>query len=264
MPKKRSKKRGPQFSGFGASKSASRTPAPRGRRAKSGTQKIWLAVGAVIAAAAIAGVLVQSSRPKTEPAKSVTPKHALGPEGAELLGDSAPVLVEEYADYQCPNCARWQATMGSTIKQLVADKKIQFALHEFPFLGEESFRAAAAATCAGDVGIFWPYHELLYAKQPPENSGVLTAERLVGFGKEAGIKGKAFRTFERCVDANRYDSWVRKLATAAARDRGIAGTPTVFVNGTQLSPAENASPEKLIAAVDAATVASATSTTSAT
>ena len=95
-------------------------------------------------------------------------------------------------------------------------------------------RAAAAAVCAGDQGKFFPYSDLLYTNQQGENSGFLTTDQLVEFGQDAGITGSKFDTFEQCVRSNRYDGYVRRQAENASK-RGIHQTPTVFVNGRQLS-----------------------------
>jgi protein-disulfide isomerase len=174
----------------------------------------------------------------------VRPAHALGPNQGELLGKpSAPVLVEEYGDFQCPACANFQATVGPTVRQLVDQGSIRFVFHEQPILGRESVLAANAATCAGDQGKFWPYHDLLYAAQAPENSGALTADRLVQLGKQAGISGTAFAT---CVRDGTYEPWLRQV-TNQGSVRGVNATPAFFVDGERVDGI--ATPEALRAAV---------------
>ena len=138
------------------------------------------------------------------------PKHALGPNDSEIEGaKSAPVLVQEYADFQCPSCKVFHDRVGATVNDLVREKKIRFAYTFFPFLGDESVRAASAAICAGDQDTFFPYADLLYTNQAAENSGFLTADQLVVFGDEAGITGSAFDTFERCVRDGTYEGFAR-------------------------------------------------------
>jgi protein-disulfide isomerase len=54
--------------------------------------------------AVVAGIAFQSARSHSQAPQAV-PAHDLGPNGGELLGrPSAPVLVEEYGDFQCPVC----------------------------------------------------------------------------------------------------------------------------------------------------------------
>jgi protein-disulfide isomerase len=200
------------------------------RRGGGVSKQWWIVIGVFVAALAI-GIIVQSSRSKSENAHLVAPKHALGPNGSEIEGaTSAPVTVQEYADFQCPSCKAFHDSMSSTVDKLVKDGKIRFAYTYFPFIGEESVRAAAAAVCAGDQRKFFPYSNILYTEQRSENSGFLTSDQLVAFGKDAGITGSAFDTFEKCVRANTYDGFVRRSAENGSK-RGIHQTPTLLVTG---------------------------------
>ena len=219
----------------GATKRPSRANAPRPPRGVPATRsglawQWWLVIGVLVVAIVI-GIVVQSNRSKNENAKVVTPKHALGPNGSELEGDkTAPVLVQEYADFQCPSCKAFHDRMGATVNALVQSGQIRFAYTYFPFLGDESVRAAAAAVCAGDQDKFFPYADLLYKEQRPENSGFLTTRQLLAFGQQAGITGTAFDTFEKCVRAGTYEGFVRRSADNASK-RGVNATPTLFITG---------------------------------
>jgi protein-disulfide isomerase len=229
----------------------SATPhAPKGavaRRPPGGISKQWWIVIGVAVLALIVGIVVQSTRSKSENAEVVTPKHALGPNDSEIEGaKSAPVLVQEYADFQCPSCKVFHDRVGATVNDLVREKKIRFAYTFFPFLGDESVRAASAAICAGDQDKFFPYADLLYTNQAAENSGFLTADQLVAFGDEVGITGSGFDTFERCVRDGTYEGFARRQAENASK-RGVNSTPTVFVTGpngktVQLSGAQTLTP----------------------
>jgi protein-disulfide isomerase len=235
------KKRGPKPRPGGASKQAAPKPAPSapprrplGAPRRGLSRQWWIVIGVVMIAAVI-GIVVQSSRSKTENAKVVKPNHALGPNGSEIEGDpSAPVLVQEYADFQCPSCKLFHDRVQPTVDRLVAEGKIRYAYSYFPFIGEESVRAAAAGVCAGDQGKFFPYSDQLYTHQQGENSGFLTTDQLVAFGRDAGITGSNLDAFEQCVRSNRYEGYVRQQADNASK-RGIHQTPTIFVNGHELS-----------------------------
>jgi protein-disulfide isomerase len=185
----------------------------------------------VVAALVILGIAF-AARAQIQARKGplVQPAHALGPNQGEQLGSaSAPVLVEEYGDFQCPVCARFQATTGLTVRQLVDQGRVRFFFHDQPILGRESVAAANAATCAGDAGRFWPYHDLLYAEQAPENSGALTSDRLIQLGARAGVSGSRFSG---CVRGATYDPWLRQVVNQGSA-RGVNVTPTFYVNGRQ-------------------------------
>jgi protein-disulfide isomerase len=210
-------------------------------------------LGGVIFAAVVAGVLVQRSRSETESATVTRPASTVGPNGGAMVGDpNAPVTITEYGDYQCPVCARLHEAWGPTLDQLIQEGKVKFEFVGLAYLdqgGTESLRSAGAATCAADADAFLPYHDALYENQSStENSGFLTNQRLVGFGRDAGITDT---TFTRCVDAGRYDGWVRKN-TDAASSAGVRGTPTVLIDGKVVNNADAADPTRLTALVDQA------------
>lgn len=199
-----------------------------GRRPRSwwGT---WGWVVGIVAVVAIVGVVIQSLRSGSGEVNR--PKHPVGASGAELLGDpTAPVLVEEYGDFQCPACGVWDGIVFPTVERLVHEGTIRFAYYPFAFLGPESRAAASAAVCAGDEGKFWEYRSYLYGNQFPENSGMLTSDYLVDVGRGLGIDDAEF---EQCVGDNTYDPWVREVSDQATA-RGVVGTPTIFVDGRQL------------------------------
>ena len=212
------------------------------RLARRTRGSIWLVV-AVVVIAGIAGVTTRASI-QARKGPLVRPAHALGPNQGELLGrPSAPVLVEEYGDFQCPVCAEFQRSTGATVRQLAAQGRIRFVFHEQPIIGRESVLAANAATCAGDQGRFWPYHDLLFADQAPENSGALTADRLIQLGARAGVSGAHFSS---CVRDGTYEPWLRQV-TNQGSVRGVNATPTFYVDGKPVNAI--GSPQDLLAAV---------------
>jgi protein-disulfide isomerase len=214
---------------------------------------MWWVLGAVIVAAVVVGVLVQRSRSETEQAHVTRPASAVGPDGGALVGDAnAPVTITEYGDFQCPVCARLHQAWGPTLDQLIQSGRVKFEFVGLAYLDQgttESLRSAAAATCAADAGKFLPYQDILYNQQSPtENSGFLTDQRLVAFGRDAGITDN---TFTRCVDSGRYEGWVGKN-TDAASSSGVRGTPTVLIDGKVVGNMDAADPSRLTALVDQA------------
>lgn len=225
--------------------------AARRRRRSRSTAWVWAA--GFLAVAVAAGIGVQALRSSSGPL--VRPAHALGPADGEVTGAAtAPVTVEEYGDFQCPHCRDFQRTVGPTISQLVKAGKIRFVYHPMAFLGPESVAAANAATCAGDQGKFWPYHDLLFADQAPvENSGFLSTSQLLAFGRQLGLTDSRFVT---CVRSGTYVPWVNHV-TDEASQRGVNATPTIFVNG-QAAP-DATTVQGLLAAVNAAAKAGSSS-----
>src|SRR6266699_437532 len=83
--------------------------------------QLWTGI-AVLVVALVAGIAIQSARSSSS-GSVVTPAHALGPGGGEQRGNaSAPVLVEEYGDFQCPLCAGDQGKFWPYHDQLFAQQ----------------------------------------------------------------------------------------------------------------------------------------------
>lgn len=196
---------------------------------------LWLALSGALALALAAAAWVVLRPPA--PAPPVAPGVSTGvtSEGLPYAGSpTAPVTLEEYADFQCPYCGEYaRQTEPRLVQAYVIRGEVRIVWHPIAFLGEESVWAAEAARCAQDQGRFWPYAQLLYRHQGPENSGAFAIPRLETLARQAGLDLAAFRS---CLKSGRYRSLV-EAATAAARQRGVDATPTFFINGQKVTGA---------------------------
>ena len=152
-----------------------------------------------------------------------------GPGAAPVLGDAdAPVLIEVWADYQCPYCALLtHAVEPAIIREYVESGQARLVYRDFAFLGDESGQAAGAARCAGQQGAYWRFHDLLFASQQGENQGAFAPKNLLQLAGFAGLDPEAFAT---CM----ADGATVKAATAETeegRKLGIESTPTLHVVG---------------------------------
>lgn len=140
----------------------------------------------------------------------------------------APVLVEEYMDFQCPACqTASEVVVKPVIEKYVAEGQVRFAYRLFPFLGPESVAAAQAAYCAATEGAFWPYQQVLFAQKASGNRGTFSDANLIKFATQVGLDEAAFRECLNSEDARAY----AQGSYERARQLGIPGTPTFFVNG---------------------------------
>jgi protein-disulfide isomerase len=163
--------------------------------------------------------------------------------GASAIGSehsigsaSAPVVVDEWADFECPACQRFALGQGrELLNTLVADGTVRFVYHHMAFLGDESVLAASASECANEQGRFWDYHDVLFSHTAGRNQGVFTRPKLEQYGGDLGLDTAAFSA---CVDSGRYDVWVR-AQTEAGRQQGVGSTPTLFVNGSPIQSVAN-------------------------
>jgi protein-disulfide isomerase len=143
-------------------------------------------------------------------------------------GKDAPVTIVEWADFQCPFCARAEATLaeimaayGDQVRLVWRDQPLPFHDHALP--------AALAARAAGAQGKFWAMHDKLYADQQRLDPAT--------FEKYAGELGLDLTRFKAAFDSKKLKAAIGADA-AAGKKIGAMGTPAFFINGKFLSGAQ--------------------------
>jgi protein-disulfide isomerase len=129
---------------------------------------------------------------------------------------------------------------GAALDEMTDGGLITLVYHPLGFLDRlsttrYSTRAAAASGCASDGGRFREYLYALYDNQPPEGSDGLSDEELVQLGLQTGLD----EGFGTCVLDHRYVAWAEYM-TALAAQRGVTGTPTVYVDGVSVPASASA------------------------
>lgn len=195
------------------------------------------AVGAVLlAGAGIAVALVLSSggpAPGRTVAGAATVNALLEgiPQNGVRLGSAAaPVTLVEFADLQCPFCARWMRTeLPWIVRSFVRTGLVQVLYGGMAFIGRDSQRALRAALAAGHEGRLWNVVELLFANQGPENGGWVTSSLLRSIG-EAVPGLDTTRMLADRSSARVSQELARSVAVASAA--GVHATPTLAVGRT--------------------------------
>jgi protein-disulfide isomerase len=170
------------------------------------------------------------------------------PTGDGVVVGAGTVDVETYIDFQCPFCKQFELTSGELLDRLVNDRAIRLVSHPMNFLDAVSptgysTRAAAASAAAADAGRFREYAHALFVNQPPEGGPGLSDGQLLELGQMLGITDPEFAE---TIRTGRYLPWP-PYVTERAVARGVAGTPSVFVNGVPVA----ARPGPILTAVDA-------------
>lgn len=153
----------------------------------------------------------------------------LTPDGYPYKGNpQAKVVIEEFADFQCPYCGRYAVEVAPKLdEKYVKTGQVYVVFRYFPFIGPESFRAAEAAACAAESGKFWEYQYVVFANQRGENRGWFSSDRLAEFARLVGLDVGGFQG---CLGSGKYARFIQASAEQA-RKRGIRSTPTVVING---------------------------------
>ncbi|MEV5595063.1 DsbA family protein [Streptomyces sp. NPDC052496] len=146
----------------------------------------------------------------------------------------APVVLVEYADYQCSFCGRFtRETQPELIKKFVDDGTLRIEFRNFTIYGADSERAARASWAAGQQGKFWQLHDELYAKT--NKGSALAEDKLVEMARKAGVED---------LDTFRSDLNSPAAAAALKKDQnegygiGVQSTPSFLVNGRPIAGAQ--------------------------
>lgn len=203
-------------------------------------RRVWLwpaATAAGILALATA-IFVAVNGPGGLLATTIVPADV--PRGATSTGEPslgfphAPVVIEEFGDFQCPFCGQFvRETEPRLISAYVESGKVRIVWHTLAFLGPESVLAGRAAWCAQQQGKFWEYFALLYQHQGGENIGTFSATRLERWAVDLRLDRAAFDT---CLSSERSLAGLH-AGVAEAQRLDVNVTPTFVINGQKVSGA---------------------------
>jgi len=166
---------------------------------------------------AVHGGAVRAEPPTLEKEWRVLSKY-----GTWIGDSSASVRLVEFADFECPYCARFHErfkavrdSFGGSLSLLVV---------QFPIPGHRFARPAAiAADCAHSLNAYEAFHDLLYEQQDS-----LGLKSWASFALDANISDTA-----RCNACVAQGAGASKIDSAAAQGQRMAvgGTPTILIEG---------------------------------
>lgn len=219
-----------------------------------------IGVGAAVLVLVVAGVLVavlfQNQGTATGSA-AVTPPNATS-DGRAIVANpgkakpGAPV-VELFLDYQCPVCKEFEGFYGDAFAAAAASGEIELRYRTMTFLdaglrNDSSVRAGVAAACSDVSGTYTAFHDAIFANQPAtEGDGYPDEVLRDTIPATVGITGDALTSFQACYDAQSTKAFVTGTNDFGTQDLQAVtqrvATPTVFVNGKDLSLADIAKVE---------------------
>jgi len=133
----------------------------------------------------------------------------------------APVTIVEFSDFQCPYCGEAHPILHRLLREY--EGRIRLVFMHYPLDGHvNSMPAARAAVAAENQGKFWEMHDQLF-----EHQGELEPSELSGYAERLGLD---VARFERDIQAEETQRRV-DADKAIGRRLGVAGTPSIFVNG---------------------------------
>ncbi|MCY3573176.1 MAG: thioredoxin domain-containing protein [Chloroflexi bacterium] len=239
-----------------AKKTSSRTRAARQRRQRQRRQsRSALLIAAIIIVAVVAfAVFVVANQPvdahipdDLSAAYDGIPR-SYSRDGYPQLGDTeAPVTVEEYASFACPGCQQFHEDSLESLLERVRAGQALFTYVPMQTGNVPNAQGAArAALCAGQQGMFWEMHDLLFDWQTRYGNTAFSQSRLL-----AGVEGLGMREslFTGCFNSSAITATLN-----AALNEDVSTTPTLRVNGVTLEAEQGLPPTAtILQAIDDAT-----------
>jgi protein-disulfide isomerase len=152
---------------------------------------------------------------------------------------SAPVTIVEYADLECPTCARLQEFFETQVVPRYGNKvRIVFKEYPLPF-HDWSLTAAIACQCAYEMNpsTYVPLRTAIFRNQQQINV-TNVRDTVLSYGEQLGVDRVRLAG---CVDAKSSYPRIQRDVAEAKRIE-VNQTPTVFINGRMLIglPSEDA------------------------
>ena len=137
----------------------------------------------------------------------------------------APVVLVEYADFECPYCAMAYPIVKSLMPRFGDDLAEVFRPFPLIEIHPHAMHAAQAAEAAGLQRKFWGMHDALF-----ENQQQLDDRSLLVYATKLGLDIDKFT--EDFASRATIASVTRSMRLGARE--GVRGTPTFFLNGEML------------------------------
>ncbi|HEX6368124.1 MAG TPA: DsbA family protein [Longimicrobium sp.] len=145
---------------------------------------------------------------------------------------NAPVVIMEFADFQCPACGQFASFSEPLVKDYIDNGTVRFVWYDFPLveIHPNAMLASRAGRCANDQNQFWPYHDYVFGQQGQWSEQKDPTSRFIDYAEQVGLDREVFA---QCLRSDKYQKEVsesRQLGTTL----GVSGTPTLFINGKRV------------------------------
>jgi len=148
---------------------------------------------------------------------------------------NAPVVIVEFADFECPACGATRPVLDQLIEKNADSVRLLFK--HFPLsMHQNAEKAARASVAALRQGKFWEMHAVLF-----ENQTQLSVENVEKLAQQAGLDLTRFR----------QDRDSEATADFVNRDRkqgeslDLQSTPSLFINGRHFQAGGGEFPQEL-------------------
>lgn len=138
---------------------------------------------------------------------------------------NAPVVIVEFADFECPACGATQPLLDQLYE--AHQGQVRFFYKHYPLpMHQNAEKAARAAVAAMRQGKFWEMHAVLF-----KNQTALSVENVEKLAQGIGLDMTRFRQDRDSEATADFVAKNRKQGEALE----LTGTPSIFINGRKFS-----------------------------
>lgn len=145
-------------------------------------------------------------------------------DGIRYMGSPrAGLVLVEYADFECPYCARSaRETFPELKKRFVDAGAVRYIFRHMPLEQTHpmALRFAVASECGGEQNRFWDMRHAMFARAPMESHADVT--------EAARAAGLDLSRFDTCLKASNHVQMIRD-GLAEARRLGVRATPSFLL-----------------------------------
>lgn len=167
---------------------------------------------------------VKAERPQAPPSEDFDKVHEIPVGDSYVYGPAdAAITIVEFADFQCPFCARFHGPVMEAVKAFPKD--VKYMIKNFPLsFHQQAPGAARAALAAGEQGRYFEMADLLLV-----NIRSLNDETFKKLATDLNLDVEKFMN-DYTGKADVYDQQI-KADLELGNKVDVRGTPTFYING---------------------------------
>ncbi len=191
--------------------------------------KSTLPIAIIAAGIILAGAVYLTLAPENLSLGGVSPTHVAPLSVADhVLGSpTAPVLIIEYSDFDCPYCKTFNGTLHQLVRDYAASGKVAWVFRNFPLteLHPNAKKHAVAAECVAKTAgndVYWKFSDKLFAAQPADPTK---------YAEYAQASGASALSVADCINQASGNGVDERIAAERqnAIDAGAPGTPYTII-----------------------------------
>ena len=143
----------------------------------------------------------------------------------------APVILVEYADFQCPACGVYYAWVKNLEQDFPDSLAVVFRHFPLSSIHFNALPAARAAESAGKQDKFWEMHDVIFENQQEWSTSSDAESVFRDYADRLGLNVEQFLTD---YNSKSFDAKIKNNLNSGEA-LGVSGTPTFFLNGAKIN-----------------------------